>query len=139
MKKFIFLLLPLFLLASVVSVSQQKKELPKVVLDAFAKAYPKAAIQSYSSVQNGGKLRYEIKSIDGKMFRSVDYDTSGILTMCKETHSLNELPRHIQVAVDNGYRGETVDRAVVVTQDGPMRYEIYIKVVFDSLGVKQDQ
>jgi hypothetical protein len=81
----------------------KKKDVPKAVLDAFAKSYPKATVKGYSKEAEDGKVVYEIASTEGKVGRDVTYNSDGTMVTLEETLAFTDLPEAVRTAFTKEY------------------------------------
>ncbi len=76
-----------------------KKDLPRAVLSAFEKAYPKADIKGLSREEEGGSVFYEIESLDGKTSRDILYTSDGKPAEIEEAIAVKQLPAAVKATV----------------------------------------
>ena len=118
-----------------------RKDVPAVVLAAFAGAYPKATIKGYSKEMDKGQTVYEIESVEGKTTRDVTYSADGKLISVEESVNTSELPPGVKAVLDKKFPGGKILRAEKVTKGTVVGYEFRIEhlgktteIVFDPKG-----
>lgn len=109
-------------------VKLKKKDLPKNVVAAFAKAYPKATITGTSKEIEKGITYFEIESVDGKAHRDLLYSADGIVHETEETIDAAGLPAKATQALAKDYAGANVVKAEKITADGKSGYEVTIRI-----------
>ncbi len=110
------------------------KVLPAAVLEAFAKAYPKAVIKGASKEIENGQTQYEIESVDGKMNRDLLYKADGTVIEVEEALAKGALPTPVLKALAKAYPGYKIIRAEDLIKDGQKLFELEIEVK----GKRQD-
>ncbi len=104
-------------------------DVPKPVLDAFARDFPKTQGVEYERKNRDGKTLYEIEyRLEGKE-RELLYGADGTLVEKSEGLQLTELPAPVLDAVTKGYPGARVKEAEkVMKPDGALlHYEVEIR------------
>jgi hypothetical protein len=124
----------------------KKKDVPKAVLEAFAKAYPKAKAMGYAKEMEGKTVVYEIESEEGTVTRDVLYDTKGNVLELEESITKDELPQAIKDAIAKDYSKANITKYEKLTKGETTQYEIHIKsgkksseVLFDANGKLVEQ
>jgi len=119
----------------------ERKDVPAVVLTAFAGAYPKAEIKGYSTEEENGQTVYEIESVEGLVARDVTYAADGTVVSLEETLDTSALPRKVKSALNKAFPKGKVLKAERITKGTAVTYEFQIEhngqkteVVFDSEG-----
>lgn len=114
---------------------------PAPVLGAFSEAYPKAEILEMASLAEGGKVKYEIKSIDQGMALTVIYLADGTLAAVEEDVATEVLPESVTAAIEARHPGAKIVKAVRNTRDGATTYLLRVAtggrrltMVFDQEG-----
>src|SRR3954451_3378769 len=116
-------------------------QVPSVVRSAFAKTFPKAAINECATELEKGKTAYEISSREGEIGRDVLFYPDGTLIVVEETIALGDAPDPVQQAVRKAVPGGEVELAEKVTRGASVLYEFRLKhqgkrleVVLDPSG-----
>ncbi len=119
----------------------ERKDVPSAVTAAFAKAYPKATIRGYSAEKEGGKLFYEVESVEGKMSRDVLFSPNGSVVEVEESIAPTALPKDAQNMLREKHPKATIRKAERVTRGKTVEYEVSVmegkkklSFVFDSTG-----
>lgn len=107
--------------------SIQRKDMPKVVLAAFAKSYPTATIKGYAMEKDGGKTVYEIESKDGKVSRDVLYNPDGVVIVVEESLPYSEVPQPVRDAVSKNYPDSKVARCEKLIRGSSTQFEVLLK------------
>jgi hypothetical protein len=114
---------------------------PTVVREAFAKAFPKAAIKGCAKEIETGKTSYEISSIEGRTRRDVLFYADGTLIVVEEAVPFSSVPEPVQQAVHKRYPGGEILLAEKVMRDATVLFEFRIRhrgkrveTVFDPGG-----
>ncbi|MGD1049384.1 MAG: PepSY-like domain-containing protein, partial [Candidatus Krumholzibacteriaceae bacterium] len=118
-----------------------KNKLPKVVMDAFQRAYPNATIRNWSRERENGKISYEIESVDGTIERSLVFAADGSVTEIEESVGAAALPEGVQKTVTGAFPGYTIVHPERSTKGTVVQYEIvlekgkkHIEVTLDENG-----
>jgi uncharacterized membrane protein YkoI len=114
------------------------KILPPAVLEAFAKAYPKAVIKGASKETEKGVTYYEVESVDGKMNRDLLYTADGNAVEVEEAIVPGALPAAVIKALRKAYPGYKIIKAEDMLKDGKKVFELEIKVHGKTMGVTID-
>jgi len=123
-----------------------RKEVPEVVLAAFAKAYPKATILGYTTEVENGQRIYEIESTEGKTHRDVTYTTDGKVISVEESLEFSKLPAPVRAAFEKKFPGAKTLLAERVTKAGAAAplFELHfeyegkeLEIVYDAKGIEQ--
>ena len=101
--------------------------LPPAVTAAFAKAYPKAAIDQWGAEQRDGQPVFEIESHEGTQKRDLLYTANGQLIEYEEAVTIAELPAAVRQAVSKAYPRATLQKAERVVRGDVIEYEVLIK------------
>ena len=119
----------------------KKGQVPKVILAAFEKAYPKAKVKGYSKETDAGKVVYEIESKEGTVARDVSYDSEGNLLSVEETLPFSNLPKAVQDASKKEFPKSKIAKCEKVVKGTTTQYELVFRsgknvheVVFDPDG-----
>jgi hypothetical protein len=125
----------------------EKGDVPKAVLDAVSKKYPKAVMKEFSKETEDEKTTYEVEIEDGKRKIDVECDEKGKILCEEETIEKDALPDKVKKGLaDSKYGSWEVKKAekivkeeknddpsyelIVVTKEGDKKFEI----VFDKNG-----
>ena len=146
MKHFYLLFTFLLLLATPVSQgantpqeqSIKKNEVPKVIMDAFLKAYPKAKIKGFSKETHEGKLTYEIESSEAQIHRDVTYNPDGSLVSVEETLPASELPEAVRSTLSKEFPKARILKSEKLTKGQTIEYELLLEVGKESFEVVFD-
>jgi uncharacterized cupredoxin-like copper-binding protein len=104
-----------------------KADVPQAVMDAFAKAYPKAKITGTATEKKGGERVFEIESMEGNVTRNVIYKADGTLVEIEEKIPPTALPLAVIQGIKARYpTGETV-RAEKITRGDTVEFELRLK------------
>jgi hypothetical protein len=103
-----------------------KKDLPKAILSAFEKAYPKATIKGLSSELEEGKTYFEIESVDGKISRDLLYLADGTVVEIEEGVSTADLPSAVKATLQKEYPKGKVVKAEKTTKGDAVTYEMKV-------------
>jgi len=140
--RFLAFLLAAPLLATSVRAQEhsiKRKDVPKVVLDAFQKSYPKAQIKGYAKEVEQKTVLYEVESVEGKVHRDITYLADGTLHTIEETLPFSDLPEPVQATVHKEYpkgkvslcekliKGSTIQFELLLGSDGK-EYEVVLNV-----------
>lgn len=104
----------------------KKKDVPKAVLDAFAKSYPKATAKGYSKETEDGKVLYEIESTEGKMGRDVTYTADGTTVSVEETMAFSDMPEAVRTAFTKEYPKAKISMCERVVEGSVTKYEVHM-------------
>lgn len=124
------------------SLAQEKKisrkDLPRPVLDAFEKAYPKATIKGLSMEKENGKTYYEVESVEGTTTRDLLYLPDGTIVEIEEGIAMADLPTPVKEAIVAKYPKGRVDKAERTTRGPAVSYEMRISFSGKSIEVSFD-
>ncbi|MBS4029251.1 MAG: PepSY-like domain-containing protein [Ignavibacteriales bacterium] len=119
----------------------KKKDVPKAVLQAFAKTYPKATTMGYSKENEGKTIAYEVESKEGTVTRDILYDAKGNVLEVEESVTKDELPQAIRDVIAKDYAKATIEKCEKLTKGEMTQFEIHVtsgkktsEVLFDSNG-----
>ena len=120
------------MLCAIVGVAGEKKitrkDLPREVLSAFQKAYPKATIKGLSREEENGKTYYEIESLDGETGRDISYLADGKVAEIEETIATSPLPPEVKATMSKEYPKGRIVKAEKNVHDSTVEYEIHVAV-----------
>ncbi len=106
--------------------SIKRKDVPKVVLDAFQKSYPKAHIKGYAKEVEQKTVLYEVESVEGKVHRDITYLADGILHTIEETLPFSDLPEPVQATVHKEYPKGKVSLCEKVIKGSTIQFELLV-------------
>lgn len=144
--KLLFSLAVISTLVSVTAFAQEtkvaRKNVPSVVLETFAKTYPKASIKQTNKEIKDGVTYFEIESKDGKTKRDVLFSQDGSISEVEEMIGVKALPHAVEESVENKYPGEKVVTIEKNVKGNTTHYEILLspkkgkkhEVIFDESG-----
>jgi hypothetical protein len=119
----------------------QKQDVPKAVLEAFEKAYPKAEAKGFAKEMEDGKTEFEVESIEGTIHRDIQYAPDGTVLVIEESMAVENLPAAVQDALKKDFAKGTVTTSEKVTKGSVVHYELVVQgkrktveVVFDADG-----
>jgi hypothetical protein len=113
-----------------------KDQVPKAVIVAFEKAYPKATVKEYEQKAKGKEIWYEIEYTDGAVTREVKYKADGTLVGTEEDIAVKDLPDVVSKAFAAKYPGVKMEVAEKATQGDVVTYEVSFKVKGKEQEVK---
>ena len=96
----------------------KKGEVPEIVREAFAKAYPKITVVDWEKEGND----YEASFEEGKVEISVVIDAKGNIVEVEKEIEKEDLPKAVKSAV----AGKNVKEAAIITKNGKTFYEVEI-------------
>lgn len=118
-----------------------EKDLPPTVLAAFQKAYPKATIAGVDKEKEGGKMVFEIESVDGTIHRDLLYAPDGKVIAIEESVAIDQLPEAVRNAVTKEFPQGKIEKAEKVMRGAELKYEFLVQsgettheVVIDPSG-----
>src|SRR3990172_5700352 len=101
----------------------EKKDVPAVVLAAFAKAFPKATVKGYAKEMEKGQTMYEVECVEGKTHRDVTFAPDGKLLMVEEEVEMSQVPEAVRQALEKKFPKAKVDIAEKITDGKTVAYE----------------
>lgn len=101
-------------------------KLPKVILDAFTKAYPKAVIKNVAEEKENGKTTWEVESTDNGMARDLVYNPDGTVVDIEEEVAAASLPPAVTAALKAKYPKAAITKAEKLTTGKTFVYELTI-------------
>jgi len=134
MSLYLLLFLAAFATAFTQQESNKEQGIPKKALEAFRKSYPTATIKKFDMERIQGKIAVKIESMEGTSTRVVAYDTLGTVLTSREPIAPTDLPPKIRASIDNVYPRRSIERAEKLMENGTSRYEVYLKLLYDSNG-----
>ncbi len=119
---------------------------PEAVMKAFQEAYPKAEVRGISKETEGGKVYFEIESIDGKVRRDLLYLSDGSVFEIEEGIAPSDLPAQVTDSLKARYPKGEIQKAEKITRSNVVEYEVLLEneeenleVVIDSNGTIKSQ
>ena len=119
----------------------KRKDVPKAILAAFVKSYPKAKVKGYSKETEEGKTVYEIESKEGTAARDVLYAADGTVISIEESLSYSELPDAVRNTITKEYPKAKASKCEKIIKGSITEFEVLLKsgkenveVVIDSAG-----
>ncbi len=103
-----------------------KKDVPAVVLAAFAKAYPKATVKGYAREVEKDQTMYEVECVEGKTHRDVTYSPDGILLLVEERIGMKDVPPLVRQALQKKYPKAKVQLAEKLMDGKTVEYEFHL-------------
>lgn len=104
----------------------QKKDVPKPILEAFQKAYPKATIKGYSKETDQGTVMYEVESVEGKVHRDITYTADGSLVSIEESLPFSDLPQPVRDTIAREYPKAKISMCERVMNGSTTQFEMVI-------------
>jgi hypothetical protein len=101
-------------------------KLPKVILDAFRKAYPKAVIKNVAEEKENGKTTWEVESTDSGLARDLVYNPDGTVVDTEEEVAAASLPPAVTAALMAKFPKATITRAEKLIKGKAFTYELTI-------------
>ncbi len=125
----IFVIITSVLLSHAFSQEQslKKKNIPKPILEAFNKAWPKATIKGFSKEKEKGVVEYEVESVEGKVHRDISYKADGTVIVVEESMAFNDLPEPVRNSVTKNYPKAQIKACEKVTKGSVVSYELGMK------------
>ncbi|MEI6669954.1 MAG: PepSY-like domain-containing protein [Acidobacteriota bacterium] len=112
--------------ASVAKADNPAAKLPKAVLDAFTKAYPKAVIKGASEEKENGKTTWEVESTDNGLARDLVYTPNGSVVEIEEEVPAPTLPAAVTAALTTTHAKASITKAEKMTKGKVVTYELAI-------------
>ncbi len=102
-------------------------KVPKAVLDAVKKRFPKATLVSAAKETEGGKTEYEVAIKDGETNMDVMLTSDGKITTIEKTISAKDLPTAVTDALKAKYPGAKYElvEEVIKVKDGTETLDFY--------------
>jgi hypothetical protein len=117
---------PLVKAAPAAKAEDPAAKLPKAILDAFKKAYPKAVIKNVAEEKADGKTTWEVESTDGGLARDLVYNPDGTVVDIEEEVTAASLPPAVTAALKAKYPKATVTKAEKLITGKTFVYELTI-------------
>ena len=106
--------------------SIKRKDVPKAILAAFEKTYPKAKIKGYAKEVEEGKTVYEVESVEGSVHRDITYMADASVASIEESLPVSELPDVIRSAAEKQYPKSKISLCEKVTKGSVIQYELVV-------------
>jgi hypothetical protein len=110
--------------APVAKAEDPAAKLPKAVLDAFKKAYPKAVIKNAAEEKEDGKTTWEVESTDNGLARDLVYNPDGTVVEIEEEVAAASLPPAVGAAVKAQFPKATITKAEKLTKGNVSNFEL---------------
>ncbi len=124
----ILLLSFLIMTDSGLSKKVKKDAMPKPVLEAFQKSYPKAKVIEYSIEPSSGILTYQIEFKKGGKTMEAVYGQDGKLLQSEEDINQQEIPKEVITYIKANYKGYKIEEASKVLRNNKItNYDVTIK------------
>src|SRR5262249_8231250 len=106
-------------------------KLPKAIVDALKKRFPKGELASASKSGEGDKTAYEVSVKEGALKADVNLTNAGVITGMEKQIAEADLPKAIAAAVKAKHPKGTVKTCeeVIAVKDGKEEIEYYEVVV----------
>lgn len=111
---------------------------PEAVMKAFQKAYPNAEIRGISKESEGGKVYFEIESVDGKVRRDLLYLADGSVFEIEEGIATSDLPAQVTDSLKARYPKGEIQKAEKITRGSVVEYEVLLENEEENLEVVLD-
>jgi hypothetical protein len=115
-----------------------KKDVPKAVIVAFEKAYPKAVIRKFQKIEKNGQTLYKIKATTGQTKFGNSYTADGTVVRSYEMMEATGLPDAVKKAVTEAYPKGKVGKAKKVTQGTTVEYDVSVLTGKEKSNLKLD-
>jgi len=112
--------------APAATVENPTAKLPKVILDAFTKAYPKAVIKNVAEEKENGKTTWEVESTDNGMARDPVYNPDGTVVDIEEEVAAASLPPAVTAALKAKHPKAIITKAEKLITGKTFVYELTI-------------
>ena len=107
---------------------KNKRDNPQAaVVAAFQKAYPNATIKRVTTEREGGKLVYEVESVDQGRRRDILYTPEGNAIEVEEEIAQSALPQAVLATVKKQHPKATISKCEKATRGATTEYEIQLK------------
>jgi hypothetical protein len=107
--------------------SLRKKDVPKAILDAFRRSYPKATIKGYSRESDQGNVSYEIESVEATTHRDISYTGDGSVIAVEESLPYVDLPEPIRSTITKEYPSAKVLTCERVIKRSTTQFELLVR------------
>ncbi|QJW99941.1 PepSY-like domain-containing protein [Frigoriglobus tundricola] len=109
-------------------------KLPKGVLEAAKKRFPKAEAVGASVEKEGGKFVYEVELKEAGKTIDLTLTADGVITLIEQEIDAKDLPKAVVAALDNKYPKVTYKtvEAVYAVKDGKEKLDFYEVLVLTT-------
>lgn len=107
--------------------AQDSLALPSAVETAFRRSYPHAGILHVARERRGGRVVYEIESVEGSVRRDLLYDLEGHAIEIEEVIPADSLPEPVRAALARDVQEAEVMRAERITRGDVILYEVRVR------------
>jgi hypothetical protein len=123
----------------------EQADVPKAVIDAVSKKYPKAQLKKFQKEQDGGKTVFEVELASGKDEVSVNVSPEGRILDEEILIKAGALPPQVKAGLDaskyKGWRISKIERVIHRENENAPEYEMLVtsrkqrfEVVLDKDG-----
>jgi hypothetical protein len=112
--------------AQAAKAQDQAAKLPKVILDAFKKAYPAAVIKNVAEEKDNGKITWEVESTDSGLARDLVYNPDGTVVDIEEEVAAASLPPAVTAALKAKFPKATITKAEKLMKGKTLTFEMAI-------------
>ncbi len=137
MKKLMIVALLILAIGQVNAQKIKESEVPKVVKDAFMKAYPAAKDVKWDKEDGSFEASFDLSKKD----MSVLLDDMGMIKEVETEIAKSELPQAIQETLKKDYAGYKIEETAKIVSNGVTTYEAEVEkgektfeLIFDSNG-----
>ena len=113
-----------------------KEQVPKAVITAFEKAYPKVTVKEYEEKTKEAKVFYEIEFTEGMATHEVKYTADGTLVSTEEDIPPKGLPEAVTKAIEKKYPDAKITKVEKETKGEKVKYEVTLTVKGKEMEVK---
>lgn len=114
----------------------KKDQVPKAVIAAFEKAFPKATVKEYEQKTKDTEVWYEIECAEGGVTREVKYKADGTLVGTEEDIAVKDLPEAVSKAIASKYPDAKIKDAEKENRGGVTSYEVTLTIKGQEQEVK---
>ncbi len=102
-------------------------KLPKPVVDAVKKKFPKAELNSASKEKEDGKIVYEVNIKDGKTTIEVTVTPEGKIVSIEKEITVKDLPKAVAETLESKYPKATIKKVEeIIKEDKLTAYEVLL-------------
>jgi hypothetical protein len=106
--------------------SVKRSQVPKAILEAFAKAYPNATMKGFSKETENKQTVYEVESVEGKTSRDITYAADGTVISLEESMPFSALPATVQATFKKEFAKAEIRTCEKVVEQGTTKYELLV-------------
>jgi hypothetical protein len=140
--RFSLFILAIIMVLCIVSTAQDKKiskkDVPAVVISSFQKAYPNAKIKQFLTENEGGKIYYEIESLEGKKTIDALLLPDGTIYEVEEGIAAKDLPAPVVSVISGKYPKSTIAKAEKTTHGTDVSYDLQVRNGKTKIGMTVD-